>query len=164
MELGVQPTILGAAGENQRETNHTLPNVLSECADLIRPPRTSNVTGCVCAGVKPRAGGSKSVTAECLNLCRMRATMKVSNADVLIWDGYGPSRTRGDFFDFEVGGHDGAYKGRVHVILPFIGSKTGILTAWQQSYNDVTKDLETILTEMFDGIVWRQLGKHYQVL
>ena len=32
-------------------------------------------------------------------------------ANVLIWDGYGPSRTRGDFFDFEVGGHDGAYKG-----------------------------------------------------
>ena len=29
-------------------------------------------------------------------------------ADVLIWDGYGPSRSRGDFFDFEVGGHNGA--------------------------------------------------------
>ena len=34
-----------------------------------------------------------------------------TSADVLIWDGYGPSRTQGDFFDFEVGGHDGAYKG-----------------------------------------------------
>ena len=33
----------------------------------------------------------------------------------------GPSRTRGGFFDFEVGGHDGAYKGRVHVIVPFVG-------------------------------------------
>ena len=40
-----------------------------------------------------------------------------TSADVLIWDGYGPSHTRGDFFDFEVGGHDGAYKGRIHVIL-----------------------------------------------
>ena len=40
-----------------------------------------------------------------------------TSADVLIWDGYGPSRTRGDFFDFEVGGHDGAYKGQIHVII-----------------------------------------------
>ena len=54
-----------------------------------------------------------------------------------IWDGYGPSRTRGDFFDFEVGGHDGAYKGRIHVIVPFIGRKNGTLTACQQCYNDV---------------------------
>ena len=30
------------------------------------------------------------------------------SANVLIWDGYGPSRRRGEFFDFEVGGHDGA--------------------------------------------------------
>ena len=34
-----------------------------------------------------------------------------------------PSRTRGGFFDFEVGGHDGANKGRVHVIVPFVGRK-----------------------------------------
>ena len=60
-----------------------------------------------------------------------------TSADVLIWDGYGPSRTRGDFFDFEVGGHDGAYKGRIHVIVPFIGRKNGTLTARQQSINDV---------------------------
>ena len=33
----------------------------------------------------------------------------------------GPLRTRGGFFDFEVGGHDGAYNGRVHVIVPFVG-------------------------------------------
>ena len=39
------------------------------------------------------------------------------------------TRTHGDLFDFEVGGHDGAYKGRVHVIVPFIGRKNGILTA-----------------------------------
>ena len=60
-----------------------------------------------------------------------------TSADVLIWDGYGPSRTRGDFFDFEGGGYDGAYKGRIHVIVPFIGRKNGTLTTRQQCYNDV---------------------------
>ena len=39
----------------------------------------------------------------------------------------GLSRTRGGFFDFEVGGHDGAYKGRVHMIVPFVGRKNGNL-------------------------------------
>ena len=39
----------------------------------------------------------------------------------------GPSRTRGGFFNFEVCGHDGACKGRVHVI--------GKLFDCQQSYN-----------------------------
>ena len=58
-----------------------------------------------------------------------------TSADVLIWDGYGPSRTQGDFFDFQVGGHDGAYKGPIHVIVPFIGRKNGTLTARQQCYN-----------------------------
>ena len=52
-----------------------------------------------------------------------------TSADVLIWDWYGPSCTRGDFFDFEVGGHDGAYKGQIHVIAPFIGRKNGTLIA-----------------------------------
>ena len=33
----------------------------------------------------------------------------------------GLSRTRGGFFNFEVGGHDGASKGRLHVIVPFVG-------------------------------------------
>ena len=47
----------------------------------------------------------------------------------------GPSRTRGGFFDFEVGGHDGAYKGRVRVIVPFVGRKNGKLFDRQQSYN-----------------------------
>ena len=32
---------------------------------------------------------------------------------------------KAEFFDFEVGGHDGAYKGRVHVIVPFVGRKNG---------------------------------------
>ena len=39
------------------------------------------------------------------------------------------------FVDFEVGGHDGAYKGRVHVIVPFGGRKNGNLIGRQQSYN-----------------------------
>ena len=47
----------------------------------------------------------------------------------------GPSRTRRGFFRFEVGGHDGAYKGRVHVIVPFVGQKYGNLLDRQQSYN-----------------------------
>ena len=58
-----------------------------------------------------------------------------TSADVLIWDGYGPSRKRGEFFDFEVGGHDGAYKGRLHVIAPFIGR--GGLSVRQECYNTV---------------------------
>ena len=37
----------------------------------------------------------------------------------------------------KLGGQDGAYKGRIHVIVPFIGRKNGTLTARQQSYNDV---------------------------
>ena len=40
-------------------------------------------------------------------------------------------------FDFGVGGHDGVYKGQVHVIVPFIGRKNGTLTARRQLYNDV---------------------------
>ena len=60
-----------------------------------------------------------------------------TSADVLIWDGYGLSRMRGDFFDLEVGGHDGAYKGRVHVTVLFIGRRNDTLSARQQSYNDV---------------------------
>ena len=47
----------------------------------------------------------------------------------------GPSRTRGGIFDFEGGGHDGAYKGRVHVIVPFVGRKNGKLCDCHQSYN-----------------------------
>ena len=72
-----------------------------------------------------------------------------TSADVLIWDGYGPSRTRGDFFDFEVGGDDGAHKGRVHVIVPFIGRKNGILTARQQCYNDLHGWYHTRFEQLF---------------
>ena len=34
-----------------------------------------------------------------------------------------------------MGGHDGAYKGGVHVIVPFVGRKKGNLSDRQQSYN-----------------------------
>ena len=47
----------------------------------------------------------------------------------------GPSRRRGGFLDSEVGGHDGAYKGRVHVIDPFVGRTKGNSIDRQQSYN-----------------------------
>ena len=39
--------------------------------------------------------------------------------------------------NFEVGGHNSASKGRIHVIPPLIGSRIGTLRAGQQSYNDV---------------------------
>ena len=47
----------------------------------------------------------------------------------------GPSCTTWGSFDFEVGGHNGAYKGRVHVIVPFVGRKNGNLIVSQQSHN-----------------------------
>ena len=59
----------------------------------------------------------------------------IKDSHSLVWPLSGPSRTRGGFFDFEVGGHDGAYKGRVHVIVPFVGPKNGKLFDCQQSYN-----------------------------
>ena len=46
-----------------------------------------------------------------------------------------PSCTRRGFFDFEVGGHDGAYKGRVHVIVPFVERKNGKVFDCQPPYN-----------------------------
>ena len=39
--------------------------------------------------------------------------------------------------DLEMGGHDGAYKGKVHVIVPFVRRNNGILADRQQLYNDV---------------------------
>ena len=65
---------------------------------------------------------------------RSREAGKAS-ADVKIWDKYGPQRTKGCFMEFEVGAHDGAYKGRLHSHVPFIGRKT--LTMRQKTYNDV---------------------------
>ena len=36
-----------------------------------------------------------------------------TTTDVMISDARGPSRTHGQFFDFEIGPHDGTYKGGV---------------------------------------------------
>ena len=58
-----------------------------------------------------------------------------TSADVKIWDKYGPQHTKGCFMEFEVGVHDGAYKGRLHSHVPFVGRKT--LTMWQKTYMDV---------------------------
>ena len=74
-----------------------------------------------------------------------------TSADVLIWDGYGPSRTKGEFFDYEVGGHDGAYKGRLNVIAPFIGRKN--LSDRQQCYNDVHGFYRSRIEQVF-GHLW----------
>ena len=60
-----------------------------------------------------------------------------TSADVLIWDGYDLSCTCDDFFDFEVGGHDGACEGSNPVIVPFMGRKNGTLTAQQKCYNEL---------------------------
>ena len=85
--------------------------------------------------------------------------MAVTFSYFLNWDGYGPSRTRGDFFDFQFGGHDGAYKGRIHVIVPFIGRKNGTLTARQQCFNDVhgwyTARIEQLFARLWH---WGWLG------
>ena len=55
--------------------------------------------------------------------------------DVLIWDKEGPQRARGDFFDYETGIHNGAYKGRVHTVIPFVGRKK--LSDRQGEYNSI---------------------------
>ena len=49
-----------------------------------------------------------------------------------ICDEYGPSRKLGLLKDFEVGNHDGAYKGRMHSHTLFIGRK--VLTKSEREY------------------------------
>ena len=67
--------------------------------------------------------------------------------------GYGLAPFRlGIFFDFEVGGHDSIYKGRIHDIVPFIG-RTWNLTALQQSYNDMCGWCRAHIEQLF-GILW----------
>ena len=63
----------------------------------------------------------------------------------------GRSHTRGGFFDFELGGHDGAYKGRVHVIVPFVWRKNGKLFDCEQSYNV----LVLRVPRLEDGVTFR---------
>ena len=99
----------------------------------------------------PREGRGEVANSDFIPLClgspRMQGWRRIC-VD-FIWDGYGPSHTQGDFFDFKVGGHDGAYKGRIHVIVPFIGRKNGTLTARQQSYNDVHGWYRARLEQLF---------------
>ena len=61
--------------------------------------------------------------------------MPGASTDVMIWDEHGPSRTHGQLFDFEIGAYDGAYKGRLHSAIPYIGRKT--LSEDQQECNNV---------------------------
>ena len=50
--------------------------------------------------------------------------MLETTADVMVWDARGPSCTRGQFLEFEIGAHDGAHKGRRPIAVPYIGHKT----------------------------------------
>ena len=66
--------------------------------------------------------------------------------------------------NYEIGSMDGAYKGRLHVVWPFIGRKT--LTERQKEFNDVhgfyRAQIEHLLARMWHwGIVrniWRGSG------
>ena len=72
---------------------------------LARRARAGRAPGMFC---DPCPTGGMLLLSNIIWICPLAPG---TSADVLIWDGSGPSRTRGDFFDFEVGGHDGAYKG-----------------------------------------------------
>ena len=69
------------------------------------------------------------------NICWVCPLSPGTTPDGLIWDAQGPQRSAGDFVNFEVGIHDGAFKGRVGSIIPFVGR--GKLCDRQQEYNDV---------------------------
>ena len=56
-------------------------------------------------------------------------------ADVMIWDQRGPLRTHRQFFNFEIGAHDGAYKGCLHIVVPYIGRAP--LSEAQEEYNNI---------------------------
>jgi hypothetical protein len=76
--------------------------------------------------------------------------------NVLTWDLYGPSCTRGDFFDLGLGPMAALRKAVcmcVHVIVPFIGRKNGTLMAWQPSYNDVHGWYRARMEHLF-GQLW----------
>ena len=61
------------------------------------------------------------------------------------------SCTRGGFFDFEVGGHDGAHNGRVHVIVPFVWRKNGSLFDCQRSYKVLVLRVPGLEEGVIDG-------------
>ena len=75
-----------------------------------------------------------AVETKLVNIVWVCPVLPGTRADVKIWDMYEPQCTKGCFMKFEVGIHDGAYKGRLHSHLPFIGRQT--LTVWQK-YDDI---------------------------
>ena len=74
-----------------------------------------------------------------------------TSADVLVWYRQGPQRTKGHFKDYEFGCNGGAYKGRIHIAMPFIGCAN--LTKWQQEYNDVHGNSRARVEDLF-GHFW----------
>ena len=58
-----------------------------------------------------------------------------TGVDVKTWHKYGPQHTKACFVDFEVGRHDGAYKGRLHFHIPLFGRKS--LIVQQKTYNGI---------------------------
>ena len=70
-----------------------------------------------------------------VNIVWIGPLMPGTAPDVIIWDKHGPSRKLGVFKHFEIGNHDGAYKGRLHSHTRFIGRK--VLTKREREYNNV---------------------------
>ena len=74
------------------------------------------------------------------------------------------------FFDYELGIHDGAYKGRPHSVVPFIGR--GSLSARQEEYNSVHSWYRSRVEHVFAYInhwgiirnVWREGRKKVYLL
>ena len=58
-----------------------------------------------------------------VNIVWVRPVLPGTSADVKAWDKYGPQRTKGYCMEFEVGIHDGAYKGRLHSHVPFMATR-----------------------------------------
>ena len=57
------------------------------------------------------------------NIVWVRFVLPGTSANVKMWDRLGPQRTKGCSMEFEVGVHDGAYKGRLRSHVPFIGRR-----------------------------------------
>ena len=100
--------------------------------------------------------------------------MPDTTVDILIWDARGPSRSHGQFLDFEMGAHDGAYKGGFHTAVPCIGRKT--LSDNQQEHNNLHGFYRARVEHLFARLwhwktirnVWmgstRDLHQHVRIL
>ena len=71
----------------------------------------------------------------------------VSSSDVFIWDRQGPKWSKGHDMDHEVSLMDGAEKGCLHVVMPFIGRKTPIDR--QQEEDDIHAFYEACIEPLF---------------